>query len=99
MRNTLHKYNTALHFNARMDALIAQIKAVPLAQGPGLTLSDRPIPVAARVGSRSRGAEQRHELAALHSITSSAIASRDGGTVRPSVLAVLRLITSSNLVG
>ena len=48
---------------------------------------------------RRRAAEQRHELAALHSITSSAIASRDGGTVRPSVLAVLRLITSSNLVG
>src|SRR3954464_4161748 len=34
-----------------------------------------------------------------HSITSSARASRVGGTVRPSALAVLRLITSSNLVG
>ena len=34
-----------------------------------------------------------------HSITSSAIASTPGGIVRPSVLAVLRLMTSSNLVG
>src|SRR5215468_1052749 len=35
----------------------------------------------------------------FYSITSSARASSDGGTVRPSALAVLRLITSSNLVG
>ena len=35
----------------------------------------------------------------LHSITSSARASSDGGTSRPSDLAVLRLITSSYLVG
>ena len=48
---------------------------------------------------RRRAAEQRDELAALHSITSSARASSDGGTVRPSALAVLRLITSSILVG
>jgi hypothetical protein len=34
-----------------------------------------------------------------HSITSSAVASSAGGTVRPSAFAVLRLITSSNLVG
>jgi hypothetical protein len=34
-----------------------------------------------------------------YSITSSARASSDGGTVRPSALAVLRLITSSNFVG
>src|SRR6516164_6699461 len=47
-----------------------------------------------------RAAEQRDELAASdHSITSSAVASSDGGTVSPSALAVLRLITSSNLVG
>ena len=36
---------------------------------------------------------------AIHSITSSARASNEGGTVRPSALAVLRLTTSSNLVG
>ena len=34
-----------------------------------------------------------------YSITSSARESNCGGTVRPSALAVLRLITSSNLVG
>jgi hypothetical protein len=36
---------------------------------------------------------------AIHSITSSARASNVGGTVRPSALAVLRLITSTYLVG
>ena len=46
-----------------------------------------------------RAAEQRDELAPLHSITSSARASSVGGTSRPSALAVLRLITSSYLVG
>src|SRR5262245_65384494 len=53
-------------------------------------------------GERPRGcraAEKRDELATLHSITSSARASRVGGTVRPSALTVLRLMTSSNLVG
>src|SRR5262249_7975265 len=48
----------------------------------------------------SRAAEQRDERAPLHhSITSSARPSSIGGTVRPIVLAVFRLITSSNLVG
>src|SRR5262245_26641257 len=37
--------------------------------------------------------------ASNHSITSSARASSDGGTSRPRALAVLRLITSSYLVG
>src|SRR6516225_7820543 len=47
-----------------------------------------------------RSAQKRDELAATnHSITWSAIASNDGGTVRPSVLAVCRLMISSNLVG
>src|SRR5215470_5465475 len=48
---------------------------------------------------RRRAAEQGDELAPFHSITSSARASSDGGTSRPSDLAVLRLITSSYLVG
>src|SRR5262249_19767041 len=49
---------------------------------------------------RRRAAEQRNELAAPHhSITSSARARRVDGTSRPSDLAVLRLTTSSNLVG
>src|SRR6516162_5096834 len=47
----------------------------------------------------SRAAEQRNELATFdHSITSSAATSRPGGTVRPSVFAVFRLTTVSNLV-
>src|SRR5262249_20416131 len=50
-----------------------------------------------------RAAEQRDERAAsdlrVHSITSSARASRVGGMVRPSVFAVLVLITRSNTVG
>src|SRR5262249_8020231 len=46
-----------------------------------------------------RAAEKRDELATLHSITSSARASTGGGISRPSTFAVLRLMTSSNLVG
>src|SRR5262249_40129644 len=46
-----------------------------------------------------RAAEQRDEIATLHSITSSASASSLSGIWRPSALAVLRLITNSYLVG
>src|SRR5262249_34846024 len=47
---------------------------------------------------RYRTPDQRDELAPPdHSITSSAIASSEGGTARPSIRAVWRLITSSNL--
>src|SRR5262249_20827947 len=57
---------------------------------------------ARRQRPRGRAAEQRDEIAALHrcnhSITSSARASSVGGISRPSARAVLRLITSSNLV-
>ena len=48
---------------------------------------------------RSCTTEQRDERAAVHSITSSARASSIGGISRPTALAVLRLIKSSNLVG
>src|SRR5262249_23108486 len=47
----------------------------------------------------SRAYEQRDELAASHSITSSARARRVDGISMPSALAVLRLIASSYLVG
>jgi len=48
---------------------------------------------------RSRAAKQRDELAtAAHSITSSAMASSPGAKLRPNALAVLRLITNSNLI-
>jgi hypothetical protein len=46
-----------------------------------------------------RAAEQRDELAAFHSITSSARASTDEGISMPSAFAVLRLMTNSYLVG
>src|SRR5262249_20144343 len=48
---------------------------------------------------RRSAAEQRDERAPPHSITSSARASTLAGISMPSALAVLRLITSSNLVG
>src|SRR5262245_57580240 len=46
-----------------------------------------------------RAAEERDERAPPHSITSSARASSVGGISRPSALAVVRLMTKSNLVG
>ena len=46
-----------------------------------------------------QAAEQEHQLAPPHSMTSSARARIDYGTVRPNALAVLRLITRSNVVG
>src|SRR6516162_1194805 len=46
-----------------------------------------------------RSAEQRDELAPVHSITSSASESRLSEILMPSASAVLRLITVSNLVG
>src|SRR5262249_54449557 len=58
---------------------------------------------AGRERPRRRAADERDELAAFHlrdhSITSSARASSVGGTSRPSIRAVFRLITSSNFVG
>src|SRR5262245_32077817 len=47
---------------------------------------------------RCRTAEQRDELAAFHSITLSARPRSESGIVRPSALAVLRLMISSTLV-
>src|SRR5262249_44406118 len=45
-----------------------------------------------------RAAEQRDELAPLHSITSSARPTSGSGTLRPSALAVFRLMINSILV-
>src|SRR5260370_1182840 len=47
---------------------------------------------------RRRAAQECDEVASPHSITSSAMASSPGGNVRPNALAVLRLITNSNLI-
>src|SRR5262249_19822701 len=46
-----------------------------------------------------RAAEQRDELAPCHSMTSSASASSFAGICKPNALAVVRLITNSNLLG
>src|SRR4029077_10671650 len=47
---------------------------------------------------RRRAAHHGDELAPFHSMTSSAILSSDGGTVRPSIRAVWALTTNSNLL-
>src|SRR5262249_22020495 len=64
--------------------------------------ASHPLPLlrARRDWPGGRAAEQSDELAALHhSITSSARASSIGGIVKPSALAVVKLMTRSNLVG
>ena len=48
---------------------------------------------------RGSAAEQRDEIAALHSITSSARRRKDSGIFNPIALAVVLLMTRSNLVG
>src|SRR6266540_641860 len=62
--------------------------------------ADAPHPLgllrARRQWPRGRAAEQRDELAAVHSITSSAATSSLSGTVRLSAFAVLRLMPNSN---
>ena len=47
----------------------------------------------------ARAAQERDELAPLHSITSSAREGSEGATSMPSAFAVVRLITNSYLVG
>src|SRR5512132_2228071 len=54
---------------------------------------------ACRERPRRHTAEQRDESAAFHSITSSARSRIAVGNTIPSLLAVLRLMTSSNFVG
>ena len=53
----------------------------------------------ARTGHATALPTPRDECAAFHSITSSARARSEGGIVRPSALAVLKLMTNSSLVG
>src|SRR5262249_49710744 len=65
--------------------------------------ADQPHPVrlllpARHDRQRCSAANERDELAPPHSITSSARASSEGGTVRPRAFAVLRLITNSIFV-
>src|SRR5262249_41272045 len=60
---------------------------------------DSPVCLRVYIDETMSAAEQRYELATVHSITSSARESSVGGTSRPRALAALRLITSSNFVG
>jgi hypothetical protein len=73
---------------------VAQTTRAP--ETPPSTTDSGGVLVLAECGGRA--AEQRYELAPLHSITSSAATSSLSGTVRPSILAVEALMTSSNLL-
>jgi hypothetical protein len=64
--------------------------------GNGLRQTRSPGPVRTK-SRRMQCSKLRRQT--VYSITSSARARSDGGTVRPSAFAVLMLITSSNLVG
>src|SRR5215216_512802 len=70
--------------------------SLPGVQYPDFAISRRLLRACCERPSR-RADEQRDELAAPHSITSSARASRVGGMSRPSALAVFRLMISSTL--
>jgi hypothetical protein len=74
-----------------------------IVRGRGVQHADPSHPVgllrARRERPRSRAAEQRDEFAPSHSITSSARKRIDVGNTIPKLLAVFRLMTSSNMVG
>ena len=84
------------HF--RTSTRAAAVSALPFdtcvawTGGPGDLIADTP-----RLHRHVREVPKRKSRP--YSITSSAWASSDGGTVSPSALAVLRLITISNFVG
>src|SRR5215472_1498218 len=63
---------------------------------PPIAVADAAPPLRVKACQQETHAPQQN---CAYSITSSARASRDAGMVRPSVLAVLRLTASSNLVG
>src|SRR6516162_790684 len=86
--------------------------AEPLAkrgQQPSIRFGRRPVEVADQrhrlllsahsVRSGNRPTQPKEQLPAVHSITSVARARIDGGTFNPNSVAVLRLTTSSNVVG
>jgi hypothetical protein len=81
--------------------LASHVQSESLSTGPlSRGLSCGPLLRARRQRPRDgRAAEQPDERAPPHSINSSARASSVGDTSRPNALAVLRLITSSYLVG
>src|SRR5262245_9474408 len=78
-------FRRAMRAHSRVAALAARFARQ---RGP---CRDRP--------RERRATSERNERAPVHSITSSARATSVGDTARPSAFAVLRLITSSRLVG
>src|SRR5215212_868749 len=99
-----HCYVAALDVADFLEALMESgQEARVLATRPGIEKPDnghcRLLRARVQRPRRGRPAESQDELAPVHSITSSARASSIGGISRPSALAVLRLITNSNLVG
>jgi hypothetical protein len=82
---------------AQIWAGIAAAEIVELAQWKAAESATRPllIHLAGVLFPEGAVAGGRRSPLSFHSITSSARASSDGGTVIPSALAVLRLITSS----
>ena len=84
---------------AEHGTLIPRTSAQPLRRAPARGRSAAPgRPTRRQRPRRCRAAEQRDELAPLHSITSSAATCSVSGTVRPSPLAAFKLMTSSNFV-
>src|ERR1035437_9814012 len=71
----------------------AKIQICPLLSESGQNGASRRMTRSANSGLMHRSKQH------LYSITSSARVSSDGGIVKPSALAVLRLMTNSNLVG
>src|SRR5262249_30251629 len=92
----------ALHNVNFLESLPDRVDNFHLSSGSGYKEPDNRYcgPLRAR-RERPRGrcaADKRDERAALHSITSSAVASSLSGTVRPSIRAIWALMTNSNLV-
>ena len=94
-RATIHQVAAralaVISFERRVEALMPFIVACPV-----ISFLRR---CAYTMKRGERTTEQRYELAASHSMTSSARASSVGGTSRPSALAVFRLTTRSKRVG
>src|SRR5262245_1774222 len=86
-------------FNARNDRLVSESVIRRCRLDVRITLkSGRRADIGSRPKSANNGREQVQQQRS-YSLTSSALASSVGGTTRPSAFAVLRLMTSSYLVG
>src|SRR5262249_31092218 len=100
-----HRYAYAVHLQSHLCQLNAALLRptrgrLRIARRTDPPHALRPLLRARHERPRGRpAAEQYDELASPHSITSSARARSVGGTSRRSALAVVRLITRSNLVG